>query len=617
MAKTEGWVPSANADRLPEQSEQRYHAHQVTLLEETAKLLAASRDLQAVYDAIARSAAVVVTVPGGSAHRASVLLVDGTDLVSVAEHPEPALTSGATRHAIANHPTMETVLIERRQLVSCAAAVRSGAASDGGGSPPPRPVALTPLVVNDAAIGLLVVAGTETGALSADQLRLCTAVSRLAELGIRNARQQQALVENAATDPLTNSRNRRALEAALTTLPRVPFAILAVDVDKLKPINDEYGHEAGDVVLKTAARVLTEIARTGDIIARVGGDEFAVVLMALGAEEAFAVAERMRVAMHGATVSRGQVRVSIGMATGGPGADPAEVWHAADAALLNAKRKGGDQVANAPGMQLQILEPARLTAVIDAVVDERALDVVFQPIVHLRDGRVAGYEALARPTGWTDETVEPLFRAAHRLGRARDLDWACRRAAVDSFSRLPSDALLFLNVAASALLDPVHDVDQMLLLLTAAGATPNQLVLELTERDSIGDLRRLRHVLAAYREHGFQIALDDFGEGNSSLELLVAAVPDYIKIARSLCAADHRGARGAIEAAVAFAAATHTSVIAEGVETGEAAGRLRDLGVDYAQGFWLARPVAQVVGVCVRRPSRSRRSDDDAVAQPS
>ncbi|MBJ7609008.1 MAG: GGDEF and EAL domain-containing protein [Candidatus Dormibacteraeota bacterium] len=418
-------------------------------------------------------------------------------------------------------------------------------------------------------------------------------------------RQHLALVDSASTDPLTGVLNRRALSAALRSLPRVPFAVVAIDVDNLKPINDEHGHEAGDLALRTTVRVISEIARSGDIVSRVGGDEFAVVLLALGADEALAVSERMRTAMHGASIASGRVRISIGVAVGAAGREAVGVWREADAALLEAKHNGGDRVQVAAGMTtigrtIGTSSRAAITATIDSVIAEGAVDIVFQPVVSLATGNVTGYQARARPRGWREESVEPLFRTARQLGRAPDLDWVCRRAALASLWKLPRDSTLFLPVTAGALLDPVHDVDQMLLLLDAAGAAPSRLVLELTERETIGDRGRLRRVLATYREHGFRVALDDVGEGRSTLKVLAATVPDYLKLTRGLAANETRGAQGVIAAAVAFAARTNASVIAEGVDSEEMATRLRGLGVSFGQGNWLARPAWDIDEVSVR-----------------
>lgn len=587
------------ASSIRESSDRRHRAQEILLLEETAKVLASSRTLSGVYSAVARTAALIVSAPGDVVRTAAVLLREGNEMVSVAEFAASGMREPGRRYPLQADGTMRHVLDDREQRSGpLHASVRPRDSRDARVQL--VEAVLTPMVVDGEVIGVLMVASPDGASFTPEQMRLCAATAQLAELGVINARQHAALQANAATDPLTGTRNRRAFEGALQSLPRVPFAIMAIDVDSLKPINDEYGHEAGDLVLRTAAQVISEIARSGDIIARVGGDEFAVVLLALEPGEALAVGERIRLAMHGATVPRGRVRVSVGVAIGAPGSDAHSVWRDADAALLHAKREGGDLVADAPGGHGPLFEPARLTATISAVVEDRALEVVFQPIVALGSGHIIGYESLARPLGWTGETVEPIFRAAHHLGMGRDLDWACRRAAVSAVWKLPTDALLFINVTASALLDPVHDVDQMLLLLTTIGAEPSRCVLELTERETIGDLGRLRRVLATYREHGFQIALDDVGEGHSTLEVLAAAVPEYIKIARSLAVAEHRGARAAIEAAVAFAATTRTAVIAEGVESGEMAARLRELGVAYGQGYWLSRPLSAVEEIAVR-----------------
>src|SRR5207245_8246675 len=119
-------------------------------------------------------------------------------------------------------------------------------------------------------------------------------------------------------------------------------------------------------------------------------------------------------------------------------------------------------------------------------------------------------------------------------GLGSELDWFSRRAALASAAELPEGELLFINVNVSALLDPLHDVDQMLLLLRWAGRRPDEVVLEVSEREAVADMSRLRQVLADYRAEGFRFAVDDVGEGHSTLEVLAAAAPEFIKIARSL-----------------------------------------------------------------------------------
>ncbi len=225
--------------------------------------------------------------------------------------------------------------------------------------------------------------------------------------------------------------------------------------------------------------------------------------------------------------------------------------------------------------------------------EEGRIEAVYQPLVRLADRHLAGYEALARPRGFRPDTdVEGLFAAARDAGLHRDLDWACRRAAVRWARELPAGAPLFLNVGVWALIDPLHDVDQMLLLLRWTGIDPRDVVLELSEREAVHDLDRLRAVMAAYRVHGFRFSIDDVGEGHSTLDMLAAGAPDFIKIARSLVSsADHPGARAAINAVVAFGRSASATVVAEGVQTAEEAARMEAMGVALGQGYWLGPPV--------------------------
>jgi diguanylate cyclase (GGDEF)-like protein len=400
------------------------------------------------------------------------------------------------------------------------------------------------------------------------------------------------LADTASSDALTGLRNRREFERILDTTAPDRFALVAIDVDNLKPVNDEFGHEAGDAVLRAVATTLSALLREWDLVARVGGDEFAALLVGAGAEEALRVAERVRAAMHGVTVPHGSARVSIGCAAGEAGADMREVWRAADAALFRAKRSGRDRALGA-SRQDRRRDGTEWRAALPALLARRTLRAVYQPIVRFDDGGAVGFEALARPSGQHAEaSVEALFAAAQRLGLSRDLDWLCRRTAIEGAHELPAGVPIFVNVGVGTLLDPVHDVDQMLLVLQCNGRTPRDVVLEITERETITDLDRLHHVLERYREAGFRIAVDDVGEGRCTLEVLATAMPEYLKLARSLVLdADSRGPRAAIEAAVAFARSSGATVIAEGVESGREVERMRVLGVHAGQGWHLGHPV--------------------------
>ena len=415
-------------------------------------------------------------------------------------------------------------------------------------------------------------------------------VRRRAEAASRAAAKR--LEELSMTDPLTGLRNRRAFDRELSAPRRDPYAILAIDLDNLKSINDEHGHEAGDAALRAVADLLSAATRDGDMLARIGGDEFGVLLEGLTLEEGGAVAERMRASTHGVNFAYGAVRISVGCAAGDAATPAISLWRSADAALYSAKRAGRDRVERvAMGHRLG---PTRAAAdeLISRVLATRAIDAVYQPIVDLSSGRMIGFEALARPGGAAPTaSVENLFAAARRLGLDRDLDWLCRRAAVQCAHQLPEGLPVFINIGIPLLLDPMHDVDQMLLLLHWARRSPTDVVLEITERDAVHDIRRFEQVLKAYRSEGFRFALDDVGDGHSTFEVLAASMPEFIKIAGGFARlGSHRGRHSAIRAAVTFATDTGAAVIAEGVETDRHLTLATTLGVQLGQGFFLGRP---------------------------
>jgi diguanylate cyclase (GGDEF)-like protein/PAS domain S-box-containing protein len=459
-----------------------------------------------------------------------------------------------------------------------------------------------PLLADDSVVGVIALFASSMPAMSPAAVEIMVDFGRQAGHVLERRRAEAALrdtmarlAEVAATDPLTGLRNRREFDRLLATIPRKRFAICAVDVDNLKRVNDGFGHEAGDALLRAVGQTMTSSLRGWDVVARIGGDEFAALMVDISATETATAAERLRRTIHSISVASGQARVSVGWAVGEPGADPRAVARLADTHLYRAKEGGRDRVSGGEiDLPSGLSHRSEWAARVDHALAQRDLRMVYQPICRLSDGTVIGNEALARPHDMgAGDSVEDLFAEAQRIGRIRDLDWLCRRIAIaDAPWRLQPGRALFLNVSALTLLDPVHGPDQLMLVLKAAGARPDLLVLEITEREIITDLARVRRVLASYRALGVRFALDDVGDGHSTLELLAAANPEFIKIARSLTmTASHSGSRAAIRAVVSFAKASGASVIAEGVENELAARQTRDLGAELGQGWWLARPV--------------------------
>ena len=402
------------------------------------------------------------------------------------------------------------------------------------------------------------------------------------------------MAELASTDRLTGLKNRREFDRILGTIPRQPFAILAIDVDHLKRVNDQFGHEAGDTVLRTVATTLALMLRGWDVIARVGGDEFAAILLDVDPAEAASAAQRLRAAMHLVPTPGGRSNISLGWASAPAGTDPMSAWRRADECLYEAKRSGRDRVVgrHVDGAEQVTPSGSSVTELISQLVAGLPIHAVYQPIVDLNDGHAVGYEALARPEGYgASDSVETLFEVAHRSGHIRDLDWLCRRAALGQASSLPAGILLFMNVSVAALLDPLHDVDQLLLLLEWTGRTPHRLVLEIGEHESVDDLDRLRLVLSSYRAAGIRFAIDDLGEGFATTDLLETAQPEFVKLARSLTMnAARRSSRVAIQTALTFARVHDSIVIAEGVENELVSDQIRSLNIPLGQGFGLGRP---------------------------
>jgi len=419
----------------------------------------------------------------------------------------------------------------------------------------------------------------------------------------------------ASTDSLSGLKNRREFDRALRTIPRQPFAVLSLDVDGLKATNDAHGHAAGDALLRTVGHTLGLLVRGWDVMARVGGDEFAALLPEVGVFGANLVADRMRVAMHSLVLPSGPVRITVGWSAAPAGADPVSVWQRADESLYKAKHAGGDRVVGNSYERGEAGDIAdrSYSDVITRLLDGGPLTTMFQPIVDLIDGSVLGYEALARPEGFAAmDSVEAVFEAARTSGHIRDLDWVCRRRALEDAQRLPDDIALFLNISAAALLDPVHGVDQLLLLLHTVQRAPRTVVLEITEHERIRDYERLGNVLAAYRAEGIRFALDDVGEGHSTLELLAASGSEYLKLGRSLTMTSNRmGSKAAMHATMAFARVSGAVVIAEGVENEFVADLMKAAGIRHGQGFGLGKPtmVGDIEDVAKALAGRAALSD--------
>ncbi|MEA2133601.1 MAG: hypothetical protein QOC68_1510 [Solirubrobacteraceae bacterium] len=414
----------------------------------------------------------------------------------------------------------------------------------------------------------------------------------------------RSALQRARRDGLTDLDNHRSFQDELARAvgevsrygTTVTLALL--DIDDFKFENDRHGHQHGDRLLCELAALLRE-SRAGDRCFRLGGDEFALLLAHTSEPDADVPLERIRIEVERRLSG---VSASIGFSAAVPeDHEPSTLWGRADAALLEAKRRGGNTVVAAAEVvdSVPVVTIEKVRAV-RALIDGGDIEVAFQPIWDLSGTRVLGYEALARPR--TSELSGPgeAFEIADSIGRGHELDAVCRRATLRIAGELPAGALLFLNVSPQSLEHDTLAGDSLVLAVRGAGYEPDQVVLEITERT---DARKEIIVpeAARLRALGFKLALDDVGAGNAGLEMLRAVPVDFIKIDRAVVASavDDRGARAVMLAIMAFARESGSFVIAEGIESEEMlelardptpAGEMRTIGAQGAQGYLLGRP---------------------------
>ena len=437
---------------------------------------------------------------------------------------------------------------------------------------------------------------------------------QLADLALRLAE----LESQATTDVLTGVGNRRYFQVALETeLKRATregeaLTLVLIDLDGFKEINDSHGHPYGDGILQMVAEKMRGGMRATDVIARVGGDEFALLLPGTTRDRAARLVDRARNEAAGA-VGGTELTWSAGTASFPADARDADTLvECADVALYCAKAEGDSSVCHydpAQGMATGAGGDRAAVEFVLSVAD--GIVPVYQPLVSLQTGRVSGYEALARFPHPPARRPDEWFAIATRCGLGPELERRAVEAALTAPDR-PAGTYLSFNLSASALMDDS--------VLEALPHDLSDIVIEITENERVSDPAGLSARLAPLRERGARVAVDDAGAGYSGLQQVMRIQPDIIKLDRSLVAnVDSDPAKAAlIDSFVRFAARTGASVCAEGIETPEELKVLADLDVTYGQGFGLARPAPPWADVApwVAGLVRPRTMRDDASSEP-
>ncbi|MCW2982611.1 MAG: diguanylate cyclase [Conexibacter sp.] len=436
------------------------------------------------------------------------------------------------------------------------------------------------------------------------------------------------LHELAYFDALTGLANRSALHDELRSsmhrarVHETEIALLQIDLDDFRRVNDKWGHQAGDALLRVAADRLRSVVRPQDLLARVGGDEFALLLKDLpvgdGERVAKELAARIQTAVREAPHVVGDLRleirtsIGIGLYRQGTTTTSADLLHDADVAVESAKAAGKDTVRvhrTASGDAVLVaddaFDPGAAAGELDRILAAGAIVALYQPIVDLASGETLAYEALARgPEGSPLHRPDRLFAAAAAAGRTVELDWVCRLAAVRGAldAGLGRDASLFVNGEPAAIGTPCPPEHAG---LWARAQQELDLVLEITERAVTARPAELIHTIAEARAGGAGIALDDLGADVRSLALLPLVEPDIVKLDLRLVQDRPSTDQAAIVSAVAAERErTGAHVLAEGIETDEHLAIARTLGATLGQGWLWGRPAPLPR---VEKPSRVGR----------
>jgi diguanylate cyclase (GGDEF)-like protein len=452
-----------------------------------------------------------------------------------------------------------------------------------------------PYLIGGGVIGILVVA------------RLGDALRQLGESLHERESLMELLRRQALYDSLTSLPNRSlftdrlAADFANRTTDRV-LAVMLVDLDDFKAVNDSFGHEAGDALLVAVGQRLRGAIRDGDTAARLGGDEFVISLptcadptvpirVARRILETFS--EPFEIAGHSLTA-----RASIGVAVAaGDDRTADDLVRNADVAMYLAKSRGKGRVELfEPSMHAAAMTQLQLRTDLDLAIASGDLRLHYQPVVDLRTGRTIGFEALVRwlRDGRLIPPAEfiPVAEASGLIGPLTDwvVDEACRTTA--GWGRPGDRPWVSVNLSSSQLVRQ-DIVGRLGRTLKATGMSPDRLVVEITE-SSLLEIDVARPAIERLNEIGVRLAIDDFGTGYSALSYLARLPIDIIKIDRSFVVAlQQAGPEEAIAAAIiALAKRLGLTTIGEGIETPAQVDQLAALGCDLGQGFFLGRPVA-------------------------
>ena len=566
---------------------------------------------------------------------------DGDRVVTFGSHPLEARGGLEPAYQLAEYPATRRVLERHEPYVLTADDPEADSAEveylrEIGH----RSLAMLPLIVRDESIGIVELSSTRPNAFTERDVELAQLLVREAAVTFENARLTDELRNLAYRDPLTGLANRSRLQdrvdhslARLQGRSENHAAVLFIDLDHFKHLNDRFGHAKGDRALQVIAERIKSIIRPGDTAGRLGGDEFAILLEDVESVEVVQqVCQRL---LHGLSqpVDLGDaapiVGASIGYAMSDADTSSEDLLRKADTAMYAAKAAGRGQVV---AFRQELLDNAsarsELAALLRGAESRNELQLHFQPVVNLDDGSPVGVEALVRwqPDGHLLHLPADFIELAEETGEILSIGrWVisegCRKVRAWQTRYDMPNLRLYVNLSARQFRDPGL-VPMIVSALARTGMDASSLTLEITEGTLLTPGFETVQRIGELRALGLRLAIDDFGTGYSSLGYLHAFQIDELKIDRSFVP----GAEGVgdahvlSQAIVELGRALGLDMIVEGIETQEQADWFRTLGCRLGQGYLFARPLPSG-GVDrffrMRMPDgRRRRLVDDGAPLP-
>jgi len=482
--------------------------------------------------------------------------------------------------------------------------------------------------------------GVETGIVAAVLGSMTIGASTIAVRARRSAEAAVAQLERVAShDLISNLPNRNGLRAwleadlATTDGKSTDVGLLLVDLDRIRQVNDTFGREVGDQLIRAVADRIRSVIGTGDRLARYGGDEFVLICTGLTGTSGLSkhAARLIRLVQQPYSIGGQTIRVGANIGAvlaSGTTHSAAELIHQADVARFQANTRGTGQVVVYEPSMSDALSPTNAEALVREALQNEAFRLVYQPVVNLRSGKVIGAEALIRwesPERGTlspDEFIPVLEESGLIVPVGTwALQEACREAArLRDLMDPHATPTITVNVSARQL---AHDgfADTVASALRSSGADEHQICLEITEGALMHDVESAWAALRQTKALGVRLALDDFGTGYSSLSYVRRFSLDMLKIDKSFIDGLDTSTedRAIVEHVIGLADALGMATVAEGVERPEQLAWLRRLGCQMAQGYALSRPLPhdELEELVLRRTATPFNFDDDGHSRPS